>query len=86
MLPAARLGDLACHCGVVELGSCNVFTNCIPQTFLGAPVCCAIHVKSCICTASCTVFVNNIPAARAGDCGGCGTVVSTGSCNVFIGP
>ncbi|MEM8208857.1 hypothetical protein Q4R65_15295 [Morganella morganii] len=85
MLPAARMGDLACHCGCVELGSCNVFTNNIPQTFLGALVCCSIHVKSCICTSSCTVFVNNIPAARAGDCGGCITTVVTGSCNVFIG-
>ncbi|WP_413495130.1 PAAR domain-containing protein [Morganella psychrotolerans] len=85
MLPAARMGDVACHGGCVEAGSCNVTTNNIPQTFIGAPVCCSIHVKCCISSASCSVFVNNIPAARAGDCGGCGTVISSGSCNVFIG-
>lgn len=87
MPPGARAGDPMAHGGSITNGSPNVLTNGIPAAIAGvsqAP--CSIHPGSQVVTkGSGTVFINNQPAARAGDVLSCGAAVSAGSPDVIIG-
>lgn len=69
-------------------GSENVFINGIPAHRKGdewKEHCCGICHTSILSSGSSSVFINGKPAGRIGDEIECGSVVSSGSYNVFIG-
>ena len=93
--PAARLADICSGHGcwpprLNYQGSPNKFVNNRPQHRLGdgwVVHCCpnrGCH-PGVLVTGSSSVFVNNRPAGRLGDLVNCGSIVATGSHNVFIG-
>ncbi|WP_130832943.1 PAAR domain-containing protein [[Erwinia] mediterraneensis] len=84
---AARVGDAICHGGVVTTGSGDVFINGAPAAIAGASsACCGLgHGTTAVVSGSASVFINGAAAARCGDMLGCGSVIVTGSANVFTG-
>lgn len=84
---AARVGDVICHGGSVTTGSADVFINGVPAAIVGGSIACCGHGHGStpVVTGSATVFINGVAAARCGDTVGCGSVIVTGSENVFIG-
>ena len=94
MVPAARLGDITVHGGVIVQGSFNVLTNMRPAArLMDNHVCFAFngvqpHVGGPICKASGSVLINARPAARVTDlaiCAGPTDVIAMGSPDVMIG-
>lgn len=84
MFGAARVGDVACG-GVILVGSSDVYVNGSSATMQSCVHSCCIHAAGAVLTGSSSVVVNGLPMARMGDVAGCGGVVSTGSCDVFVG-
>ena len=94
-MPAVtRLGDLGSGHGTFpprtsSAGSSNVFCNGIAVHRQGDAW--GVHCNPVSCHAgalangSSTVFVNGKPIGRVGDAVNCGSVVATGSSNVFAG-
>ncbi|MBS1203475.1 MAG: hypothetical protein H6R25_374 [Proteobacteria bacterium] len=87
MQNAARVGDATAHGGALCSGSGNVYINGIPAAMMGVSIapCALLHGAAPVATGSGSVFINGSPAARLGDVTGCGAVVVTGSCDVYIG-
>ena len=93
-LPATRLGDVDTGHGCFPprpsaQGSPNVFVNGIPwhrQSDAWQSHCCgpSCHPSN-LAQGSSTVFVNKLQAGRITDPVACGSVVATGSGNVFAG-
>lgn len=92
--PATRLGDSCTGHGCFPprpsvSGSPTVFVNGIPWHRVGdawAVHCCGLSCHAAVLAAgSSTVFVNKIPAGRIADPVACGSVVMTGSPNVYAG-
>ncbi|RZK22725.1 MAG: hypothetical protein EOO56_07510 [Hymenobacter sp.] len=69
--PAAALGDIAAHGGVIVLGSFNVFIGGRPAARQGDSITCPLHGTGVISQGSASVFINGMPAARLGDITGC---------------
>lgn len=94
MPAAARLGDICTghDCFPPRAGTAaseNVFINGINAHKVGdgwAVHCCSGSCHpSAVSTGSSRVFINGQPAARIGDGIACGSLISQGSNNVFIG-
>lgn len=97
MPPAARLGDTTSHGSplVPGPGSANVLIGGLPAWRAASDMhTCPLvdglkpHVGGVISIGSKTVFINNLPAARAGDLvveAGAPNPIATGSPNVIIG-
>ena len=94
MPAASRIGDQCTghDCfppRINDSGSDNVFINSIGAHRVGdhwvEHSCDSNTHDSVLATGSSTVFVNGLPAARIGDLIECGSAVSQGSPNVFIG-
>lgn len=85
MFSAAKMGDVTSDGGAICTGSCDVFINNIPASKLGAGATSTLVGLTALVTGSGTVFINNCPATRCSDKTGCGSVIVTGSPNVFIG-
>lgn len=69
--PAAALGDLAAHGGIIATGSFNVLIGGRPAARVGDTVACPFHGTGVISKGSFTVLINGMPAARLGDITGC---------------
>jgi uncharacterized Zn-binding protein involved in type VI secretion len=85
MLSAATIGDVTSDGGEIVSGSCDVFINNIPASKLGSGASSTLVGKTALKTGSGTVFINNCPATRCSDVTACGSVIVTGSSDVFIG-
>jgi uncharacterized Zn-binding protein involved in type VI secretion len=94
MLPAARLGDLTVHGGVIIMGSPTVLVNARPAARVTDMHVCPMitglvpHVGGPIIKGSGTVLINGLPAARITDlatCIGPIDVIALGSFNTMIG-
>ena len=92
--PAARIGDLTAHGGVIVVGCPTVLIGGMPAARLGDMHTCPMvtvlvpHVGGPIALGSATVLIGNMPAARMGDMATCvgppDTIVS-GCMTVLIG-
>lgn len=91
MPPAARVGDLTVHGGVVTgPGVATVLIGGMPAAVLGDLHSCVIppppHVPvSPFTVGSATVLISSRPAVRVGDPCGCGATVAVGAPTVMIG-
>ena len=85
--PAARLGDVIGHGGVVVTGSGDVFINGISAGFVGGSIAvCGPHCSAqAVVLGSGSVFINGLPAAFVGSLTSCGAPIVTGSGDVSIG-
>lgn len=95
--PAARLGDMTAHGGVVGpvVSGLTVLISSQPAATLGDPQICPAftgpvpHVGGPITLGSATVLICNKPAARVGDMTQCvgppGTIIPPGAPTVLIG-
>jgi uncharacterized Zn-binding protein involved in type VI secretion len=94
MPKATRLGDICTGHGCWpprpnDQGSPDVFVNGIPwhrQSDHWVTHCCPPCHDSILAHGSPTVFVNGLEAGRVGDPVACGSLVATGSDDVFCGP
>ncbi len=96
-MPAARLGDLTVHFGVIGpvVTAMNVLIGGQPAACLGDPHICPMfdgpkpHVGGVIIMGSTKVMIGNKPAARVGDVTECkgppGAIAPPGCPNVLIG-
>lgn len=93
-MPTARLADLCtghfCFPPRPNIeASTNVFVNSRGHHRMGdmwAVHCCGTNChSSTTCLGSTSVFINSKPAARVGDFVCCGSLIMTGSSNVFEG-
>ncbi|WEK09035.1 MAG: PAAR domain-containing protein [Candidatus Pseudomonas colombiensis] len=73
--------------GGITSGSSDVFINGLKAAFVqGSVGICTKHpVPPMVAEGSAKVFINGLPAARKGDKLTCGSVIDSGSENVFIG-
>ncbi len=80
--PAARVGDLTNHAGVITTGSPNVLIQGVPAALFGTFVVCPIpfHVGGNIVIGSPTVRINGLPAVRTGS-----LIPEVGSVSTVIG-
>ncbi|MGW5151723.1 PAAR domain-containing protein [Rhodococcus koreensis] len=92
MPPAARVGDITGHPGVI--GPPGVLTVLIagqPAATVGTPHICsfpppAVHPPTVIAgPGSATVLIGGMPAARVGDLSACGAPIVSGAATVLIG-
>ncbi len=92
--PAARLGDLTAHGGVITTGFPTVFIGGRPAARITDMHTCPLadgpkpHVGGPIITGSPTVLVGGLPLARVGDkatCVGPVDVIVTGAWTVLVG-
>jgi uncharacterized Zn-binding protein involved in type VI secretion len=92
--PAARMGDLTAHGGVIVLGCPTVLIGGQPAARLGDMHTCPMvtvlvpHVGGPIAMGSATVLIGGMPAARQGDvatCVGPPDVIAMGCPTVLIG-
>lgn len=93
--PAARLGDITNHGGVITTGCPTVLIGGMPAARLGDMQSCPLvnpgpvpHVGGPILLGSATVFIGGMPAARLGDtalCSGPPATISVGCFTVLIG-
>lgn len=92
-MPAARIGDVTAHGGVIIIGAPTVLVAEMPAARLGDIHSCPMttptpHVGGPIVSASTTVLIEGIPAARVGDsaaCNGPPDVIAVGCPTVLIG-
>lgn len=91
MPPAARVGDMTGHPGVVSgPGVPTVVIGGQPAAVVGDMHACSfpppvVHPPTPISKGSATVFIGGRPAARVGDISGCGAPIMVGAFNVLIG-
>jgi uncharacterized Zn-binding protein involved in type VI secretion len=92
MPPAARIGDLTAHPGVIGgPGVPTVLVAGLPAAVLGDAHICSFpppggpHPPTTLIGGSATVLIGGRPAARAGDSAGCGAPIVSGAPNVLIG-
>jgi uncharacterized Zn-binding protein involved in type VI secretion len=80
--PAARLGDVTSHAGLITTGSPTVFVQGLPAALFGTFVPCPIpfHVGGNIVTGSATVLINGAPAVRSGS-----LIFEVGASSIVIG-
>ena len=92
--PAARMGDLTAHGGVIVAGAPTVLIGGQPAARMGDMHTCPMvtvlvpHVGGPIATGSATVLIGGMPAARVGDivtCVGPPDAVAMGCPTVLIG-
>ena len=96
--PAARMGDMTAHGGVVTLGFPQVLIGGMPAARMGDMHTCPMvtpgtppvpHVGGPISQGSPTVLIGGIPAARVGDMATCtgppDTIIPPGCPTVLIG-
>ena len=92
--PAARLGDMTAHGGVIVVGAPTVLIGGAPAARLGDMHTCPMvtglvpHVGGPITLGSATVFIAGAPAARVGDmatCVGPPDTIAVGCPTVLIG-
>jgi uncharacterized Zn-binding protein involved in type VI secretion len=95
--PAARMGDMTAHGGVITAGCSTVLIGGQPAARLGDMHTCPLatpgtppvpHVGGPIATGSATVLIGGQPAARAGDiaiCTGPSDSIVAGCMTVLIG-
>ncbi|RZK98794.1 MAG: hypothetical protein EOO62_25845, partial [Hymenobacter sp.] len=69
--PAAALGDMAAHGGLIVTGSFNVLIGGRPAARVGDTIACPFHGAGVVSKGSFTVLINGMPAARLGDITGC---------------
>jgi len=92
-LPAARVGALTPHPGVVlPPGVPTVLIGGLPAATVGTQHACSMpppagpHPPSAIIKGSATVLIGGMPAARVGDMSGCGAPILPPGCpTVLIG-
>jgi uncharacterized Zn-binding protein involved in type VI secretion len=95
--PAARVGDMTAHGGVIIPPGCpTVLIGGQPAARMGDMHTCPMvtgvvpHVGGPITTGSATVLIGNQPAARVGDTATCtgppDTIIPPGCPTVIIGP
>ncbi len=87
--PAARMGDLAGHGGIIVFGEPTVLIGGLPAARKGDPLVCPVpmHGGGVITQGSMTVLIGGMPAARMGDLTGCLTVGMSGiSIPTLLGP
>ena len=92
MPPAARVGDLTGHPGVISPpGVPTVLIGGMPAATVGTPHACSFpppppHPPSAILPpGSMTVFIGGRNAARVGDLAACGSPIVAGCMTVLIG-
>lgn len=92
MPPAARVGDLTAHPGVVTgPGVPNVLIGGMPAAVVGDLHSCAMpplagpHPPTPFPVGSFTVLIGGRPALRMGDVSGCGAPIVVGMFTVLIG-
>ncbi len=95
MPPAARVGDITAHPGVITgPGVPNVLIAGQPAVCVGDLHTCAMppppagiapHPPTPIIKGSMTVLIGGRPAARLGDPVGCSATIALGAFNVMIG-
>ncbi len=92
MPPAARVGDLTAHPGVVTgPGVPNVLIGGMPAAVVGDLHSCAMpplagpHPPTPFPLGSFTVLIGGRPALRMGDVSGCGAPIVVGMFTVLIG-
>lgn len=92
MPPAARVGDLTAHPGVVTgPGVPNVLIGGMPAAVVGDLHSCAMpplagpHPPTPFPVGSFTVLIGGRPALRMGDVAGCGAPIVVGMFTVLIG-
>lgn len=92
--PAARVGDMTAHGGVITLGCFTVLIGGKPAARAGDMHTCPMvtglvpHVGGPIAVGSATVFIGGMPAARQGDiatCTGPLDTIAMGCTTVLIG-
>ena len=92
--PAARIGDLTAHGGVIVVGCPTVLIGGMPAARMGDMHTCPLitvlvpHVGGPITLGSATVLIGNMPAARMGDmatCVGPPDTIVLGCMTVLIG-
>lgn len=88
--PAARQGDVTTHSGAIAGGSTNVRIQGQFAARLGDFATCPIpfHVGGPIVSASGSVFINGVPAARVGETiveNGSVSAIAVGAATVIIG-
>ncbi len=90
MAGVSKIGDLCsghgnCRSRPIITGSSNVFVNGVPVSKVGDSL--AVHCThpGTIITGSVGIFVNGSPIASVGSSVDCGSVIITGSSNVFVG-
>jgi len=92
--PAARIGDLTAHGGVIVVGCPTVLIGGMPAARMGDMHTCPLvtvlvpHVGGPIALGSATVLIGNMPAARMGDmatCTGPPDTIVLGCMTVLIG-
>jgi uncharacterized Zn-binding protein involved in type VI secretion len=92
--PAARIGDLTAHGGVIVVGCPTVLIGGMPAARMGDMHTCPMvtvlvpHVGGPIALGSATVLIGNMPAARMGDmatCTGPPDTIVLGCMTVLIG-
>ena len=92
--PAARIGDLTAHGGVIVVGCPTVLIGGMPAARMGDMHTCPMvtvlvpHVGGPIALGSATVLIGNMPAARMGDmatCTGPPDTIVSGCMTVLIG-
>ncbi len=87
--PAARMGDMAGHGGLIVYGETTVLIGGQPAARKGDPIVCPVpvHGGGVITQGSSTVFIGGMPAARMGDLTGCLTIGMSGiAIPTFLGP
>ncbi len=92
--PAARLGDMTAHGGLITMGFPTVLIGGMPAARIGDPHICPMsdgpkpHVGGPIVLGAVTVLVGGAPLARMGDmaiCAGPPDTIVTGAPTVLIG-
>jgi len=94
-MPAARMGDMTAHGGVITYGLPTVLIGGMPAARLGDMHTCPMvtgvvpHVGGPINMGSTTVLIGGMPAARVGDMATCvgppDTIIPPGEPTVLIG-
>ena len=91
MPPAARVGDMTGHPGVImPPGVPTVLIGGLPAATVGNMHTCsfpppAVHPPTPFPMGSTTVFIGGRPALRVGDMAGCGAPIVLGAMTVVIG-
>jgi uncharacterized Zn-binding protein involved in type VI secretion len=92
MPPAARVGDLSDHPGMIgQPGVLSVLIGGQPAAVVGTLHVCALpplagpHAATPLIKGSTTVRIGGRPAARKGDMAACGAMITEGMLNVLIG-
>lgn len=92
--PAARLGDMTAHGGLITMGFPTVLIGGMPAARIGDPHTCPMsdgpkpHIGGPIILGAVTVLVGGAPLARVGDmavCAGPPDTIVMGASTVLIG-